>query len=164
MSFFNNVEVKTEFESGGGAFEPMPSGTKSKAVIEEAKWDSFTDEKTGKTYHYITVKWSLLGGEFNNRKVFQKIRVRDEDEKKKTKALSMLAAIDANAGGKLVAAGVEPDDLALMSALSNKTMAITLDVWEINDKKGNWVRAVSSAGAQAPQAAPVADTGLDIPF
>jgi hypothetical protein len=160
-NFFGNIEVSTEFEAGGGSFEPMPSGTKSKAIIEEAKWDNFEDN------YYINIRWSLLGGEFNNRKVFQKIKVREDDKKKAEKALRMLAAIDANAGGKLMAAGTEPSDDDLAIALVNKSMMITLDVWEINDKKGNWVRAVAASGSgqsAPPPKAAVSSTDDSIPF
>ena len=72
----------------------------------------------------------------------------------------MLAAIDANAGGKLMSAGVMPDDMSLSINLMNKPMAVVVAIWEIDDKKGNWVKAVSplndaptkqpEAQAQAP--------------
>ena len=53
----------------------------------------------------------------------------------------------------------------------NKPMIIRLATWEINDKKGNWVNAVSSASPQglAPpqqQQAPAMSQNFDetIPF
>lgn len=160
MSFWNlsdNTEIKNTgtFESGGGDFEPIPAGTQLKACIDDAAWDDYEGDQ------FINITWTVLDGEFENRKVFQKIRVRENDSKKRDKALRMLAAIDANAGGKLMASGQEPDDNALQMALINKPMVIKVDIWEMNDRKGNWVQKV------APLASWVdADDGLDeeVPF
>ena len=144
MSFWNlsdNTQITEEekagtFESGGG-FEPIPAGTQLKACIDDAAWDDYEGD------FYINVTWSVLEGEFTNRKVFQKIRVRDDDPKKRDKALRMLAAIDANAGGKLMESGAEPDDNALQIALVNKPMIIKVGVWEMDDRKGNWIQKVA---------------------
>ena len=43
-----------------------------------------------------------------------------------------------------------------MMSLIGKPVAIKVQVWEINDKSGNWISAVSPAKAQAPQQAPIA--------
>lgn len=150
MSFWNlsdNTQITEEekagtFESGGGYFEPIPAGTQLKACIDDAAWDDHEDDE-GKRHFYISLTWSVLAGEHENRKVFQKVRVRDNDPKKRDKALRMLAAIDANAGGKLMESGAEPDDNALQSSLVNKPMIIKVDVWEMNDRKGNWVQKVA---------------------
>ena len=145
MSFWNlsdNTQITNEekagtFESGGGDFEPIPAGTQLKACIDDAAWDDYEGS------YFINLTWSVLEGEFENRKVFQKVRVRDNDPKKRDKALRMLAAIDANAGGKLMESGAEPDDNALQSSLVNKPMIIKVGVWEMNDRKGNWVQKVA---------------------
>jgi hypothetical protein len=151
MSYFNDVEVSKEFDMGGGDFDPIPNNTLVKAMIENAEWSSYEGSD------YINIKWSVLGGDYNNRKLFQKIRVQDDDPKKAEKALRMLAAIDANAGGKLVASGLEPDDFALTSCLCNKAMMLQLATWAMNGKEGNWVKSVSaSSGNKAPTPAPAA--------
>jgi hypothetical protein len=165
MAFFvtsdnKAIEKGNTFEMGGGNFEPIPSNTQLKSMIDEAKWDEYDGDR------YISLRWTVLEGEFTNRKIYQKVKVNDADPKKKDRQLNMLAAIDSNAGGALMAAGVEPDDMALSINLMNKPMAICVDVWEINDKKGNWVKAVSplkNATAPAP-AKQVDDFGDDIPF
>ena len=149
MNFFTTsdnkaIENQTTFDMGGGDFEPMPNNTQLKAIIEEAKWDEYDDQK------YISLKWVCIDGEFKARKVFQKIRVLDSDPKKSDKAKAMLAAIDSNAGGALMTAGVMPDDMSLSLNLMNKPMAIILAVWEIDDKKGNWVKAVATLNNPAP--------------
>lgn len=170
MSFFTTsdnkqIESNTSFEAGGGNFDPIPSNTQLKSMIDEAKWDEYDGER------YISLRWTVLDGEFSNRKIYQKVKVNEADPKKKDRALAMLAAIDANAGGALMKAGVEPDDMSLGINLMNKPMAIVVDTWEINDKKGNWVKAVSAlknAPAQTLKPASPAnnndDFDSDIPF
>jgi len=152
MSFFTTSDNQTikqsgGFEMGGGAFDPIPANTQLKAMIDEAKWDSYEGDS------YISLRWVVIDGEFKGRKIFQKVRVKDQDPKKADKAKHMLVAIDFNAGGKLVESGVEPDDMALMINLVNKPMFIMVDVWEINDKKGNWVKAVSGSNQPVQQSA-----------
>lgn len=153
------------FESGGGNFEPIPKGTSVLAVCEEAKIDEYEGDR------FIAIKWSVAKPEeYKNRKVFQKIRCFDPNSEKRDKALRMLAAIDANAGGKLAAIDDEPTSQQLMQALANRPMVLKLEVWEINDKSGNWVAAVSKydgKAAPAPVAKPAEpefDPEADLPF
>lgn len=163
------------FETGGGDMEPIPANTSVLAVADEAKWDEYND------CNFISVRWSVLSPkEYKNRKVFQKLWVGDDDpsakdpKKKRDKAKRMLAAIDANAGGKLVASGEAPTDENMTRFLVNKPMVLKLQVWELDDKSkaGNWVSAVSprKSGVEAPakeepKAAPVEeDDGDSIPF
>lgn len=157
MSFFltsdnKQIEQQSTFEMGGGDFEPIPNNTQLKVIIEESKWDEYDNEQ------YISLKWAVIDGEFANRKIFQKLKVNDKDPKKADKAKTMLAAIDANAGGHLMKAGVLPTDMSLSLNLCNKPMAIVVAIWSMEKdgetKKGNWVKAVSPLGAQT--AKPVA--------
>lgn len=150
MNFFTTSDNKTietnqTFDLGGGDFDPIPNNTQLKVIIEEAKWDNYNDED------YISLKWTVIEGEFANRKIFQKLKVNESDNKKADKAKTMLAAIDSNAGGQLMAAGVMPDDMSLSLNLCNKPMAIVVAIWEIDDKKGNWVKAVSPLSSKKPQ-------------
>lgn len=171
MSFWNlsdneTVENNGQFESGGGDIEPIPKNTDVLAAPEEAKWDEYDGNE------YISVRWTVLAPkEYQNRKVFQKIRVYDADTKKSDKAKRMLAAIDTNAGGKLLKSGKAPTDESLTKCLVNKPMVLKLQVWEIetddgSKKRGNWVSAVSprKGGAKAepkPEPAPVQDDDFD---
>ena len=182
MSFFelsdstnaaeNNVG---SFESGGN-IEPMPSGTSVLAASDEAKWDTHKDEE------FISIRWSVLAPkEYSGRKIFQKIRVLDGATQKADKAKRMLAAIDANAGGKLAKSGETPTNQTLAAALINKPMVLKLAVWEMDNADGskgtgNWVAAVSPRSATTsataktptnkPAPAPVVDDleEGDIPF
>jgi len=163
MSFWNlsdntdATQTGKTFEMGGGDIEPIPANTSVLAAPDEAKIDEYEGQE------YISLRWTVLAPkEYANRKVFQKIRVFDHDTKKADKAKRMLAAIDANAGGGLVAAGTLPTDALLTKCLVNKPMLLKLQVWEMNDKKGNWVAAVSPRTATndtpAPAAPPAAPT------
>lgn len=160
MSFWKLSEgsldkTATTFEAGGGA-EPIPDNTNLKACIDEVLWENWQGES------HIKARWTVLDGDYKGRKVFQKIRVEDQDPKKRDKAIRMLAAIDANAGGKLLAYDGMPDDELLQQALCNKPMIIKVQVWEINGKSGNWVSMV--AGLQPKTPKPSADFDEDIPF
>lgn len=168
MSFWqtsDNQQIDTsgKFEVGGG--EPIPANTVLKAMITEASWDEYQGERT------IKLRWDVIDGQYKNRVVFHKIRAADADAKKRDKAVRMLAAIDANAGGKLFALGREPSDMDLAGCLLNKPMHIKVQTWEIDGKSGNWVAAVSgsaSGSVPAPQAAKPAvaasDYDADVPF
>jgi len=177
MSFFNfNEKVDGTFDSGGG-MEPIPNNTDVLAAPDEARWDEYDGVR------HISLRWSVIAPkEYKNRKVFQKIRVEDSDPKKAEKAKRMLAAIDVNAGGKLMKANEVPTDKSLTMALVNKPMVLKVMKWEIpseqsNDgqhREGNWISAVSPrkssepvepVAAPEPEPAPVEDDFEDdIPF
>ena len=160
MSFFTTsdnkaIEKSGSMEMGGGDIEPIPAKTQVLAAPDEAKWDEYEGDE------YVSLRWSILQPkEYAGRKIFQKIRVCDSDSKKSDKAKRMLAAIDTNAGGKLLASGDRPTDESLTRCLVNKPMVLLLQLWEIKQddgtvKRGNWIGAVSprQAGAAKPAAA-----------
>jgi hypothetical protein len=150
MSFFKTsdnkaVDTSGKFESGGGNFEPMPEGTSVLAAPVEAGWKSYEGED------YINIQWQVLAPtEYRNRRIFQKIKVYEPTAAKADKAKRMLAAIDTNAGGKLMALDKTPDDADLTQSLVGKQMMLRLGLWEIDDKRGNWVQAVAPKTAQTP--------------
>ena len=154
MSFWNLSDTSEKIDNTGNfessnSMEPIPAGTQVKAAIDEVKFDSWEGDE------YISARWTVLApAEYKNRKVFQKIRVMDADKKKADKAKKMLAAIAVNAGGGLLKVA-SPGDADLQKHLMMKPMALKLDVWEIKDKTGNWVMAVSPLKAKEPEPAPV---------
>lgn len=160
MSFFDfEDDVTTEFDMGGNDFELIPQNTNLLAAIEEASWKEWEGDR------YINLRWKVIQPEeYSGRIVFQKIKVFGD---KAEKAKRMLAAIDANAGGKLMKLGTEPDDMDLMGALLGKPMMIKVMVWKIKEegKSGNWVAAVSPAKGSAAKAAPAkkATKASDVP-
>lgn len=165
MSFFTlstgqQAAATGEFESAGGDLAPIPAGTQVLAAIDQAKWDTNQD----RTEDFIALRWTIaLPDEYKNRKIFQKVRVNNPDADKADTAIMMLAAIDANAGGKLMASGEPPTDQA-MSCLFNRPMVLKLGLWKntINgeEKSGNWVQKVAprkaGGAAPAPAATPAA--------
>lgn len=144
MSFFDiDMPKGGTFETGGGDIELIPAKTQVLAAPDEVKWDSFNDEP-----EYISIRWVVLAPkEYKNRKIFQKLKVKDSDQKRSEKAKRMLAAIDQNAGGNIVLAGVEPNDASLTKHLVNCQMVLMLQIWKMEiegqEKSGNWVSAVS---------------------
>ena len=173
MSFWNlndgtQAQATNEFDTGGGDLEPIPNNTGCIAAIEEAKWDWYESDR------FIVLRWKVLKPEqYKNRVIFHKLKVfgtsNDKDPQAAAdKAKRMLAAIDTNAGGKLMQLQAEPSDQDLMSALVGKMMAIKVMVWEIDKdrngntippsdrKRGNWISAVSPAGGSAAAKAPAA--------
>jgi len=146
MSFWQlsdgtQAENTTTFEAGGGEIQPIPNNTQCIAAIEEAKWSEWEGES------YINLKWRVMRP-YANRVLFQKLKV--FSPKQGDKAKQMLAAIDANCGGKLSRLNDAPEDMDLMTALVGKPMAIKVQIWDINGKTGNWISAVSPAKSQAP--------------
>lgn len=170
MSFWNlgnDAPTTGSFETGGGNIEPIPSNTTVLAMADEAKWDSFNGEE------YISIRWAIMQPEeYKNRKVFHKIKVGNPDENKAQKAKRMLAAVDANAGGNLMASGEAPTDESLTKHLTHKPMMLKLQVWELETetgekKTGNWVSAVSPRNGNSAPSAPPKQTEKkedDIPF
>jgi len=143
----NAVSDKTEYEVGGNV-DPIPDDSTVLAFISEAKWRDLED--TGE--RYLELKWTIeQPEEYARRNVFHKLWVLDLDPKAKdeTKALAkrdkarrMLAAIDANCGGKLGRKDGIPTEDDMVIAFSGKTMTIKVKVWEMNGGSGNWVAAV----------------------
>lgn len=154
MSFWTTTDNQNaatadgNFNAGGGNIEPIPANTQVKAAIDEAKWDAYEGDQ------YISLRWTVLAPEeYKNRKVFQKVRVYDSSDKKSDKAKRMLAAIATNCGGGLLRVQGEPTDMDLQSNLLMKPMALTLQVWETEDKSnsGNWVQQVAPLTQSAPK-------------
>lgn len=193
MSFFTlstgqQVVSNGTMEMGGGDIEPIPANTNVLAAIDEAKWEEYDGEQL------INLRWNVLQpSEYANRKIFHKLKVKDSNPNRRDKALSMLAAIDVNAGGKIVASGREPTDQDLLLNLANRPMVLNIQLFiakedrvtkqplpESEWKYHNWVSKVaprSNGGQQAqahPQAAqapaqqaaasPADDEFPDIPF
>ena len=169
MSFWQTSEGKSatdttgKFESNGG-IALIPENTTCLAMITEANIAEYQGDE------YINLAWTVNKPDaYKNRKVFQKVRIFDAETKKRDKALNMLAAIDKNAGGKLSKSDTAPTNETLFF-LMQKPMLIKVMVWDMNDKKGNWVAAVSPRSTEEP--APVKETKVtpevgefdDIPF
>jgi len=142
------AEQRQQYTPPENNMEPIPAGSKVRAFIKEAKWD-----KTQDGDRYVKLRWDVVKpDEVARRVIFTKLWVEDNDPNaknpgdKRDKALRMLAKIDALAGGKLAAKGVEPSDDELLVALADKQMVLSVEVWEMEGRdgpmSGNWVRDV----------------------
>lgn len=149
-------------QPGGGNFAPIPDGSDVLAEVVEAKWANTSKDDDGA--NFVSLQWSVLQPkEYANRRVFQKLFVTDFDPsvkdadkatKKRDKARRMLAAIDANAGGKLTARDEKPTNDSMTLCLCNKPMIIKTMIWEMPDRErhgeviqGNWISAVKPKAA-----------------
>lgn len=149
LSDGKTAEQTDKFDAG--AMDVLPDNTDVLAIVEEAGWKSGYEGAPD----VINLRWSVLKPDaLKNRKVFQKLKVNEDDPKVSDKAKRMLMAIDTNAGGKLAKLDHEPEDNELMMALMNKPMVLKIKVWEMDGKKGNWVAAVSPAKKKAATPAP----------
>ena len=166
-NFFEGINTKN---TSCGGFELLPKDTRVVATCEQAITKSYEGRWS------INIKWRVnLPSQFANRVIFQTLKVWDDDPSKAQKAKAMLAAIATNAGGRLFQAMSQrnqndPSDESLQT-LMNAPMVLLIDVWEIEGKSGNWVKAVSAynpsrqaATAPAPVVAPVPTLDDDIPF
>lgn len=149
MGFFtlsdgSRVGDEKEF-SVGGFSDPIPEDTDVLAEIMSIAW---ADPGEFIKQPSIAVTWGVLQPkEYRDRKLYQKLQVESPDAKKRDKALRMLAAIDANHGGKLAKLDASPTDQQLASALASKIMALKVGVFvdenKENDKGRNYIKAVS---------------------
>lgn len=162
------LETGTEYDAGG-KLPPIPEGTSVLAVVESAGWKAAFQS----TEEFVNIQWRVQKpAAYANRVIFQKLWVEDFDpstkatekkskeekqQEKKDKALRMLAAIDANAGGKLARKGRRPGDDDLAIALQDKAMVLKLGEWAMGGNEGNWVMAV------APKTAEISDGTEDAP-
>lgn len=165
MSDFFSLSTGESAISESGSFEastsipPIPDNTDVVATPDEAKWAEYDG------VNYISIRWSIVSPkEYAGRKVFQKIYATEPKPGAKdpaaamNKAKQMFLAIDKNAGGHIAAAGVTPTDESLTKFLLNKMMVLKLLVWEMNDKTGNWIGAVSPKKKGPPVAVSQAST------
>lgn len=174
MSIFKKFQDEINagtFEIGGGDMAPIPKGTAVLAACESASNESFEDQE------YVNLKWRVAQpAQYENRVIFQKVRIYGQPSPKRDTAERMLFAIATNAGGGLIkameAAGEEFPSNQSLQQLCNRLMVLKLGVWDIEGKTGNWVQAVSPhKNGTAPVAAPkpaatlsAADSFDDIPF
>ena len=148
-----NENASKEYQMPGGNMAPIPADSDVLAGIHTAEWGKLRE--TGE--EYVNIRWDVEAPEaYAKRVVFQKLWVDDLDPNAKSedKALAkrdkhrrMLAAIDANANGRLVKSNGRPSDDDLALALVGAKMVIKLMVWDIGGNTGNWVAAVKGKGS-----------------
>jgi len=165
MGFFDGVldskQVTGNFVSDND-FKPIPDRTVTKSACTEAGYKTVDKlfENNKNRYigeRFINLRWDVVEGEYKGRVTFQKLYIFSTDPEEKKKAYEMLAAIDFNAGGKLIAANREPTDMDLMQNLANKIMFVRQRIWGNEGKKqGNRIDAVQGKNTvQTKTSAPV---------
>jgi hypothetical protein len=157
------------------SFDPLPKAWYT-SMLEEVSVDEYQDQKK------IKIKARVVGeGPGKNRVLFLNLKAFEGPDIKETardRAIQVLVKMYGICKAKLP--NGEPDDRSL-SQLIDKPMDLLLDVWEIDDKSGNWLVNVEARGEKAgtatqakpaprQQAAPArqapgfADMDSDIPF
>lgn len=156
-----------EFDASGGFGEPLPENTEVLACVEKIGWDEYEGNE------FISIQWEILQpAEYKGRKLFQSLKVFDQETKKSDKSRRMLGALDSMHGGKLgklpnggervVNGDTVPSDGQLATALVNKLTVLKIGYYDMREKggkEGNWVKAVAErkSGGAAPDTTPAAE-------
>lgn len=161
MGFFSTQDGKDVRQDANGSYETpstelIPKDARVKAVIDEIEWSAVPDESDNDAgVAYINVRYSILAPEeFKGRKIFQKLFVSSvgkpsakDAQKKRTNDLTLLAAINVNSNGQPLNNCTSAPTDAELSTLIGTILLLQLDVWEIGDRKGNWIRSLEGATA-----------------
>lgn len=162
-------KITGEFESGG--FKLIPDNTKVLCMLEDIKWvtpkaafESATDSSD-----YVGITWKVIEPlDYRKTVLFQKIRIMHSEADKAKKAKMMFLAIDHNAGGELAKLDRKPEDGEMQRALLNTIVCATVRIWEMDDKKGNWIAKVEPranfAKAELVKNEEAEDDNQDLPF
>lgn len=146
-----NVE-QTGFDSiNGGTFAPAMATeiklTDNQAAIDAAITGGWTAPALEKFYN---VKWKIIGGDYKDRIVFQKIRPFGQDRKKATRQANVLRRLMLLTGCQIGAGA--PTEVELAAAL-NKPLFIGIALWENKNERtgewsnGNWISHINPAEA-----------------
>lgn len=144
---------KTAQHETDGNVDVLPKNTRVTAAVDDVQWrePSEGEAADGEPNDQINIQWRIQGGQFDNKVIFQKLRVLANDEKKRDNALDFYAATDTILNeGFLLDMGEEPTDDELLKAWMGKKADLVLDVWTqgkgADRKQGNFVKAVYAAG------------------
>ena len=158
-------KVTGEFESGG--FNLIPDGTRVLCMLEDIKWVSpkAAFDSTTDSGDYVEATWKVLEPlDYRKTVLFQKIRIMHNEADKAKKAKMMLLAIDHNAGGELAKLDRKPEDGDMQRALLNTIVCATVRIWEMDDKKGNWIAKVEPKANFSKLAVDDEEIESDLPF
>lgn len=123
-------------QAGGGAYTPMPEGTRVLQTLEEIKFQSFQ----GSDHETLNLKWRVDGPEeFKGRVYYQTIYIngsdptgpyydKDKQDKNIADARRMVLAIDYHAGKHIAALKREPTEEELQKYLIAAQMMAVLGV------------------------------------
>lgn len=165
-------EGKVVSQSNGA----LPENAVVDCAIEKIEYFDSDDNVT------VNAMWRVIGKDFTNRVVFQKLLVDGNDkfnpeksEGKRKRARQMFALIVRLAGAnkieQLLRSGVLPTNQQLTMLVGTKARLL-LGVWDARGKTGNWVKGLEKITdepvvneVQTKKAAPkAADLDDEIPF
>ena len=172
-----------EYKQAGGAYAPMPEGTRVLQTLEEIKFQSFQ----GSDHETLNLKWRVdAPEEFKGRPYFQTIYIngsdpagpyydKDKQEKNIADARRMILAIDYHAGKHIAALKREPTEEELQKYLIASQMMAVLGVTKTGKQTVRGISGIDpellpKKAATPKKSAPAkqADNGFedidDIPF
>lgn len=143
MSFW---KTSTGVEATGDVqetnFDPIPKSWQT-CMLETAEVDEYEGQRK------IKLKARVVDGEYKNRVIFMNLKAfegPDIKDSQRDRAIQMLMKLYQVTKAKLP--NGEPDDRSL-AQLTDKPVDLYLDVWEINEKSGNFLINVAAKGEQA---------------
>lgn len=126
-------------ETSKAQYEPLPDDVEVKAILTECMWEC-TWGKENESSHVKCV-WAITEQQYGNRRIFDKLKLHDEKVSAVKTGKRKLMMLDKIANAGIVKANVEPDDYAL-KRLEGTAVTIKLGLWEINGRKGNYVKSI----------------------
>lgn len=118
-------------------FEPIPKGSEIVCFVETAAWETMmnTRVKPAQEDEFIKIRYRVVGGEYDNRVLFQKLYVlgkvendADKNARSEEHAWLMLAALDQIClGGSMAKLPHDPEDEDL-AKLCGKKVLVTVDI------------------------------------
>ena len=142
--FWGNTTVQQEGVQTSVESEPMPEGTTVTVVLEEAKNDEYQGTETAK------MTLVIIDGEYKKRKIFAKLKIKDDDDNKASLAKQALMWLFKTTETTLPQ-GMPTDQDLMSMCMKNKPFKVKLGLWCIEKddngeklaiaKKGNFVRA-----------------------
>lgn len=145
MSSFWTTSAGTEAtgEVAENNFDPLKKGWYT-SMLEEVSIDEYEGERK------IKLKARVVGeGDGKNRILFLNLKAFEGEkvtEKQRDRAINLLTKMAQIM--KINLPNTEPDDVWL-SKFIDKPIDLLLDVWEIDDKSGNWLVNVEAKGEKA---------------
>lgn len=129
--------------------QPIPANTEVICMIEEIVWKSFKNDRVTPPAddEFINVRYRVMGGDYDNRVIFQRLYVLgmvDKNESVNSDMIQnsglMLAAMDHLLnGGKICQLSHDPEDADLL-ALTNKKIKVTVGIKSRKNQYGETVR------------------------
>lgn len=135
MSRLAQYQQQVQEGFGYEDFQPIPNGTELVCVIESAAWETLLNNrvKPARNDEFIKVRYRVVGGDYDNRVIFQKLHIlgkvdqnAEKNEKTEENALLMLAALDHIClSGAMAKLEHDPEDEDLAKLMAKKVLVTT---------------------------------------